>query len=48
MSFILFGVAGSLLTGIMLDKTKKYLATLKLICIACTISLILALFSIPS
>ena len=48
MSYILFGVTGSLLTGIMLDRTKKYLATLKVICFASTICLTLAIFSIPS
>lgn len=45
--FILAGVISTMITGILLDKTKKYLLTLRIITIASFCSTLIAYFVLP-
>ena len=45
--FILMGVVSCLLVGFILDRTKKYLLTLRIICVSATLCGVLALWWLP-
>lgn len=46
--FVLFGVIASMITGVLLDKYKKYLLFLRLICFASTVFIGLLVFTIKA
>lgn len=44
----IFGVAASMVAGIMLQKTHKYLWTMRAVCLGVAISGLAAVFTIPA
>ena len=46
--FVLFGVAGTVTAGIIIDKTQAYIKIIRLICIVCSIMAMLLIWIIPT